>query len=217
MKLILDIASGKYDTQLFQSSNDIIVHVDRCFTSSFSKTIDEIANDVYQHLTFNNVEYTKTLQHYFCKSDIFEFLDNFPIKCFDCINCNRFFEHLEYCSGEIGRMIEACNVITKRDAEMTFIVPNHEKLAQMILNKNYTDNDVMVINTEFCNIRCDPHLSIWTPELAHRYIDQEATWKIVDIDPNITFAGRNIYMKVTCHKGNGLAQEDSTDSSDLPF
>lgn len=208
--MILDLASGKYDTQILNIPGNVVVHVDRCFGAGFGKSIDETAKivEAFYNNTENQTKIKDITYNIFCKSDIFEFLDNFPIKAFDHINCNRFFEHLEYCSGEIGRMIEACNVITKHDATMNFVVPNHKKLAEMILQSEHSDNDVMVINTEFCNIRFDPHLSIWTPEFAKRYIESEATWKIDHIDENYNFAGRSIYMKVNCTKVN-LNPDDS--------
>lgn len=211
MKFKLDIGAGKYNTELMTPDpNDswCVVHIDRCYEGTFGKTITEVAEHVLDYLKITenpNDSYPCNekgkIYHIFCKCDVFEFMDNFPIKAFDAINCNRMFEHLEYCGGEVGRMLEACNAISKYDATLEFVVPNAEILADMVLNKEeLTPNDIMVLNTEFCNGKFDPHASIWTPRLAKYYIDQEDTWKITSIVKRYPFAGRDIYMKVFCKK-----------------
>ena len=61
-------------------------------------------------------------------------------------------------------------------------------------------NHKLIINTEFTNIQEDPHLSIWTPVLAREYIESEGTFDIISIEPNFTFANRDIYMKIECKR-----------------
>jgi len=205
MQYWLDLGSGKWNEELVPSmlnpnnkDSVTIVHVDRCFPEGIGKNLVEIANMIHDDI--NESHQDGVVTELFCKSDIFEFLDNFPFKKFDKVICNRFFEHLEWCSGEVGRMIEACNVITKYSANLEFIVPDHDKIARILLKRKLSDNDIMIVNTEFCNIRCDPHLTIWTPWLAKKYINAEGTWKIDKIERNYKFAGRDIYMKISCSK-----------------
>ena len=227
MKFILDIGAGKYNTELVNRDPDnglVIVHIDRCY-GSFGKSVNETAcvvqglmnaSDGQTTIFWDNimveVPQKNKILDIFCKSDVWEFMDGFPIKIFDRIICNRMFEHLEYCGGEVGRMIEACNAISKYDATLEFVVPNAEKLARMILKQGVlSDNEVMIINTEFCNGKFDPHASVWTPKLAKKYIEQEGTWNIIKIDEDYPFAGRDIYMKVWCKKPAELQHDISKD------
>jgi len=226
---MLDIGAGKYNEELLRPlPNDglVVVHIDRCYEGTFGKTITETAETVRNFISMDQMNLDSymgvgkvpdgKISHLFCKCDVFEFMDNFPIKAFDMILCNRMFEHLEYCGGEVGRMLEACNAISKYDATLEFVVPNAEKLAKMVLQSGpLSDNDVMIINTEFCNGKFDPHASIWTPRLAHKYIDQEATWVITKIEETYPFAGRDIYMKVWCRKPADLQHNKELDDGNV--
>ena len=199
---ILNLGCGKIDLSRFDKiPNAFIVNVDRYFKGGYV--------DVYGvELAYK--EYTVNLKRdiVFCKSDIFEFLDTFKYK-FDLVIAERIFEHMEYVSGEIGRLLEAINTATYPKAELEIVVPNSIHLANMILNyekmSNQYDhiksiNEKLIINTEFCNIRADPHLSVWTPTLAAEYIQSEGTWNIASIINQFNFAGRSIYMKILCKK-----------------
>lgn len=201
----LNLGAGKYDQTLFVNrGNGVFVHVDRCYRDVTKYTIEEVEREflAQQKSNTDRSREEPLAKHLFCKSDVFTFLDNFNYK-FDKVIANRIFEHLDYASGEIGRMIEALNMITNANAELEFIVPNHILVAQKLLageENGFTDNDKMVINTEFCNCRPDPHLSIWTPRLATIYFEAEKTWHITNIQEQITFARRDIYMKIMCSK-----------------
>lgn len=237
MKYVLDIGAGKFNSELqmydcnwTQHDHVVIVHIDRCYPVNNSYNVDSLVNQLvalehhsdrdYDEISiepFNRV--VKINNHWvidlFCRSDVFGFMDNFSMKPFDKIVCNRMFEHLEYCGGEVGRMLEACNAISKNTATLEFVVPNAELLANMLLmKKTLSDNDVMIINTEFCNGKFDPHASVWTPRLAYKYIDQEATWKITKIVEKYPFAGRDIYMKVWCEKPIELQYNGAYDNGD---
>lgn len=227
MEYILDIGAGKYNSELIKSDPDkasLIVHLDRCYGDKFGNDIATTAKMVQQYIYIDQqkgVDAVNGLQaipfggvgHLFCGCDAFDFMDNFPIKAFDKIICNRMFEHLEYCGGEVGRMLEACNAISKYKATLEFVVPNAETLAKMVLQENdLTDNDVMIINTEFCNGKFDPHASVWTPRLAKKYIEQEDTWQITKIIEKYPFAGRDIYMKVFCCKPSAKQHNKELDN-----
>lgn len=240
MKCVLDIGAGKYNSELLMYNpswiNDedvVIVHVDRCYPIDASHTMESLARKLKSFIAaqskkekisdicnqqfdafdiVNQITKHHCVIDMFCHSDIFDFMDNFPLKPFDRIICNRMFEHLEYCGGEVGRMLEACNAISKNNATLEFVVPNANTLCDMVLNSELNDNDVMIINTEFCNGKFDPHASVWSPRLAHKYIDQEATWEIIKIVEKFPFAGRDIYMKIWCRKPAGLQYNKDNDN-----
>lgn len=210
-EIVLDLGSGKFNPDLMKKDDNVsVIHIDRCFKGlGVSSTMDQVMNDI-----MNSGDSLK--DNYFCGYDIFEFLDNFPYKGINKIISNRFFEHLEYCGGEVGRMLEACNNITLPIATLEIVVPNALTLCKMLCSceelDNYSDNDVMILNTEFCNGKFDPHATIWTPNLARKYIDQEATWKITKIIEKYPFAGRDIYMKIFCTKPQTAQHNHELDS-----
>jgi hypothetical protein len=147
-------------------------------------------------------------QSKFCNLDIFEFMDSFKFK-FNYIEANRIFEHMSYVSGEIGRLIEACNVLSTEDATLEIIVPNAISISEMLLDleKKGSDfshaeylNRVLIINTELQNCSPDFHASTLTPRMSKVYIESEGTWNIDKIDEKVSFMNRDIYMKILCSK-----------------
>jgi len=199
---VLNIGAGKIDTKRFDKEHNYVIHIDKSYGVNARTTLD-IQNDI------SIVEPCPKRQVY-CGDDIFYFIDNFRFK-FDLIIAERVFEHLEYVSGEIGRLLEGLNVLTNDDAKLEIVVPNHLTIAKMLIayeknslkfNHIKSINTKLIINTEMNNIRQDPHLSIWTPVLAKEYIESEGTWKIEEIIDNYFMNGRNIYMKLKCRKTN---------------
>ena len=199
---VLNLGAGKVDQHRYKD-NILTVHVDKYFDESYSNNLAETVQGYIKSMEKN----AKPCQ-IMCRSDIFEFVDKFPFK-FDLVIAERIFEHLEYVSGEIGRLLEALNILTNSSAKLEIVVPNSINLANMILdyeknNKNYSHinsiNQKLIINTEFNNIRQDPHLSVWTPALALEYINSERTWIVDTIQENYIFANRDIYMKIICVK-----------------
>lgn len=212
----LYIGSGKVDLkQLDENSYQkdktfFRVFLDRSYDKGNS--IDFI-EEAYSEWLLGN-ESKQYDRSYYCNQDIFKFMDSYKFK-FDQIYAYRIFEHMEYCGGEIGRLLEACNILTNENSILQIIVPNSIKLSELLLDyeKNYKNYDTiaslnakLIINTEFCNIKCDPHGSIWTPKLASEYIESEGTWFIKELQPQIYYAGRNIYMRINCIK-NKLVKE----------
>ena len=141
------------------------------------------------------------------KKDIFDFCDSYPYK-FDLIIANRIFEHQFYDSGSIGRLLAECHTLLKDKGKLFITVPNHYDLAHHIMIcekspswiKNNNLNDILLTNTEFCNTKCDPHGSIWTPKLAKFYIESEGVWEIDKIYDSVNWEGRDCYMSVLCTK-----------------
>lgn len=200
----LNLGSGKIDEDRYINYIKT-VHVDRSYvygTTPISVVVAEFADFVPKQ--------------YLCQSNIFDFIDSFPYT-FNVVFAERIFEHMDYVSGEIGRLLEGINVLTTKDAELTIVVPNAILLSKMLVDYEnrigLTDdcgtpidphvkdlNTKLIINTEFNNGKFDPHLSIWTPRLAREYIESEGTWKVAEIEKQIRFAGRDIYMRIFCTK-----------------
>ena len=204
-KLFLHIGAGKINLMNLKKdkNNGFNVYLDRSYQSKYS--IEDIENFMIKWVEGDN----KLLGNHFAISDdIFHFMDTFKFK-FNHIEAYRIFEHMEYCSGEIGRLLEACNMLSTEDAELNIIVPNAILLSKLLLHyekdfKKYNSieslNTKLIINSEFCNIKCDPHGSIWTPRLAQEYIDSEGTWFISGYQPHQNYANRDIYMLINCMK-----------------
>ena len=194
----LNIGAGKVDEHGF-SGFKRVVHVDQGYDTYFCITADQ----VYEFFRSNSEG-----QRY-VKSNIFDFIYSFPFK-FQYIFAERIFEHMEYVSGQIGELLEALNTITTQDAKLNILVPNAALLSAMLLKYEksvFSANDQieslktkLILNTEFTNMRQDPHLSIWTPRLAKEYIESEGTWRIDSIKEKEFFAGRDIYMRIICFK-----------------
>ena len=202
-KILLNLGAGKVDLGRFEQLDfSHIIHVDRSYTKDESNILEsDLCND-------KSDDCVGIAKHYFIGLSLFDFLDNFPYKV-DEIMAERIFEHLDYTSGEIGRMLEALNTITNDVAILNIIVPNAILVARMLLdyeehNHAYSHTDSLniklIINSELVNIRSDPHLSIWSPQLAGEYINSEGTWKIDKLEEKIKFRGRDIYMSILCEK-----------------
>ena len=210
MKSLLNLGAGKIDNidnSRYQSYTHV-VHVDRYFDEKNSKSISQTEEYISHSAPGGTFVGDVVPTYACCRADIFEFLDTFRYK-FDDVIAERIFEHMEWTNGEIGRLIEAVNMISRPNATLTIVVPNSIKLAKMLLNYEEHCDELdridlrkhkLIINTEFCNIRCDPHLSVWTPVLAKEYIESEGSWVIDSIDENYHFANRDIYMKIVCKK-----------------
>jgi len=204
-RLILNIGSGK----LYRSDNldkgNCYIFLDRSYAKGYHFDIAKIEEEVVEWMDGGG--HSQTI---FCGCDVFEFMDNFKFR-FDEIYAYRIFEHMEYCSGEIGRLLEACNMLSTENSILDIIVPNALLLADILIkydkdgiaNYNEKKNAELIVNSEFNNIKQDPHASVWTSGLAKSYILSEATWKIHDIQEQITYENRNIYMRILCYKNNG--------------
>lgn len=202
-KILLNLGAGTIDYERFQQMEYThILHVDKSYDRY---GLDQFKEDIQSNQALYQDGF---LNHYMIGADLFEFLDGFKMKI-DDVMAERIFEHIEYVNGSIGRLLEALNTITKPTSMLTIVVPNHVLIAKKILyyEKNHSDfnhtqslNTKLIINTENHNISQDPHLSTWTPTLAREYINSEGTWFVSKIIPQITFAGRDIYMKIICVK-----------------
>jgi len=209
MKTLLNLGSGKIDTDsLRYQSYTHVVHVDRYFDEKNAVSISQVEEYIIHAVRSGCNPDSIASTFRCCKADIFEFLDTFRYK-FDDVIAERIFEHMEYCNGEIGRLLEAINILTRSNAILTIVVPNAELLSLKLLQyeenhsrMNHIEaiNTKLILNTDFCNIRQDPHLSVWSPVLAKEYIESEGSWIIDNITSPYHFANRDIYMKIVCTK-----------------
>jgi len=208
---LLNIGAGKISHDDFSDYN-FVVHLDGSYT------------DVDEHSIENAMAYIRDLDPAdrvvrFVKSDIYDFIYSWPYK-FNHINADRIFEHQFYDAGQVGQLLDACNQITTDNGMMTIVVPNHKMLAELLLSyerdevPKYIDNKgetvelglnsdaiKMMLNTEFCNTRVDPHGSIWTPRTAREMIEAEGnTWKILNLQECYPLKGRVCYMKIELAK-----------------
>ena len=183
----LKFLESKLETSLFY------VFLDRSYSVS-----DDINVTVQKHKTWMA---TKLMDNSCVSMDVFDFLETYPYR-FDQVNSQRLFEHMFYDSGEIGRLLHLCYQITdEKKGKLTITVPNADILADKLINLRSEKNlatlydSALMLNTEFCNTRSDPHGSIWTPELAEYYISREG-WKIDSLIPNYKIDNRPIYLKL---------------------
>lgn len=202
MKTLLHLGSGKVDvSQPIEEGYDIIVHVDK----SYSGMDTGIAEIEQFFVTRSQNESDGKCHQFFIPLDLYEFLDTFKFK-FDKVIANRIAEHQFFDNGEIGRFLDACNQITIDDGKMDLIVPNFDKIIDLYTGIRYCgapiqNSAALIINTELCNTRCDPHGSIWSPAFARYYIGNEGgTWKIQSMNDIEKYKGRSIYMKIELTK-----------------
>lgn len=202
----LNIGSGKLDTSTLGIPELFQVHVDRSYGFGLASTIVKCEEDFLKFFSENPLE---AGHDHFIPMDIFDFVDSFKFK-FHHIRACRIFEHMEYTSGQIGRLLEACNCLTVPNATLEIIVPNYLRLSKMMIDlekeiETYgpgcNQNHLLILNTEFTNSsHVDPHCSVWTPMTATLYINPEQTWDIVKMEDNWVVNGRDIYFKITLQK-----------------
>lgn len=209
-KTILHLGAGKVDPDLFDietkskpSQKPFVLNVDQMYidyhgigTCSAKHKSREDARDF--HMPLETCIY---------KSDVFQFLEGgYPHK-FDMIVANRIFEHFFYDSGEIGRALAGCHNSLKDTGTLLILVPDHDMLADSLVTMKWSKSNpakyaknVLLLNTEFCNTRVDPHGSIWTSQLAKYYIETEGVWDIKMFYKNIGWQGRECYMMIELTK-----------------
>tara|TARA_Y100000310_G_C20655598_1_gene801810 strand:- start:436 stop:1116 length:681 start_codon:yes stop_codon:yes gene_type:complete len=208
---ILHLGAGKLSSSIIKhdkKDNTFNVFLDRSYDNTSCENISHIEELFIQWV--DNNRHTNL----FCNQYIFEFCDAYKFK-FTKIIANRIFEHMFYSDGSIGRLLETCNVLTEDNGTLEIIVPNASILAHELIdlgdklrksdkvrtvNLSDIQNQILLLNTEFCNNREDPHGSVWTLELAKYYIESEGIFKIDLIKEVFTHMGRSCYMKIVCSK-----------------
>jgi len=159
---------------------------------------------MYYHSTLPDIiekewlEWDKSINKlHYCKSDIYEFMERTKI-FFNNVCIYRFLEHVSL--DKLTYFIYLISTITTKNSKIDVIVPNYETLAKMIISKDFPgDKDFeehnILLTTELLNQPPDPHATIWTPDRMKYFWELEGRFKLIDINNNFDFDGRDIYIR----------------------
>ena len=199
--MILNIAAGKTQP-LFDviKHKHYIVNVDLEY---FNSETPEFIENYAKQIESQNVPLVRNTNVY-CNYDIFKFMER-TILYFENVCIYRFLEHVSF--TQIPYFIYLVSTITKEDSIVDVIVPNYETLAKMILAEDIGaeslsnfEADNILLTTELLNEPSCPHASIWTPQRAKYFWELEGRFKVVNLDPQFTLDGRNIYIRIIARR-----------------
>lgn len=128
--------------------------------------------------------------------DVFKVLNgiNFQV---DKIVAYRFLEHIP--ESDVLSAIYQMSTALKIGGILDIIVPNYKILANMLLNEKVLDIDFLKHNItltyELLNEPSCPHASIWTKERANFFFTYEGRFRLMHLDENFEFDGRDIYLR----------------------
>jgi hypothetical protein len=197
-KTILNIAAGKFvPIGFYESINDpyfmghFLVHLDPMYYSDCKPEYIEAS-------------YTKWLNTYekivfLCPLDAYEYMERTAI-AFGHVSIYRFLEHVPF--TKVPYFIYLVSTLLEKGGIVDVIVPNYETLAEMILNEdpldpaggNFEPHNIF-LTTELLNEPSCPHASIWTPNRMTYFWELEGRFKLIDINNNFEFDGRDIYIR----------------------
>lgn len=189
-KTVLNIAAGKllpiHDVSL-GSHYLFLVNLDPMYYSAYSGV--EIEN-IYNTWGKNKTEIL------YCDEDANTFMERTKMM-FDYISIYRYLEHVSF--TEVEYFIYLLSTITEKGADVDIIVPNYEILADMIIaddpeSPDFAANNIL-LTTELLNEPSCPHASIWTIPRAYYFFELEKRFKIIQMEEQFEFDGRDIYMR----------------------
>ncbi len=187
MNTILNIAAGK-QLPLDLPKNYFLINTDTMYYDSTSPDIIEK----------EWVEWDKSINKLcYCKSDIYKFMERTKI-IFDNVYIYRFLEHVPM--DKLSYFIYLISTITTKNSKVDVIVPNYETLAEMILKEDFPydkgfEAHNILLTTELLNQPSDPHATVWTPDRMTYFWELEDRFKLLDINNNFDFDGRDIYIR----------------------
>lgn len=198
--LILNIAGGKFSPlkEIRMIPHYFHLSVD---TSYFSKKTPEVVEQEIEIWLKNSNRITTNC---LLNMDVFEFMDRTYLK-FNNIAIYRFLEHVSFTN--IAYFIYLVSTVIQPDGLVDVIVPNYEKLAAHIIEEperlekqnfgcyNSFEGWNTELTTELLNEPSCPHASIWTPTRVKMFWEAENKFKIINIDPQYSFDGRDIYLR----------------------
>jgi len=194
MKSYLNIAAGKiYPIGFEDDGKNLLIQLDKMYWSiNPVDAIEQNHEKWLRGLPIQNITNTNT--------DAFEFLGNYKY-AFDYISSYRFLEHIT--KPDVQGFIYLLSTALKMGGTLDIIVPNYETLADIILNETITEDTPHVewerhdtlLTYELLNEPSMPHASIWTPQRIKYFFGLEERFKIVSIDPDYVFDGRDIYIR----------------------
>ena len=194
---VLNIAAGKLSPidQMFEKS--FSVNVDRMYNNAISESVIDI--ECWYNTFLKNHALS---MDYKCNDDIFHFLFK-TIMNFDQVCIYRFLEHVH--RDRILEFIYGISSVTRNGAVIDVIVPNYEILANMLLNEtisqevNFEKHNIL-LTTELLNEPDEPHCSIWTEDRLKYYWELEERFRIISIEPQYKFDGRDIYLRMVAER-----------------
>lgn len=195
---ILNVAAGKisYLKGVGQQagSGTFLVNIDSMY---YNYTPTDIIESRYYEWTKPGKHERKDETHY-CKEDIFQFLERTTME-FDMVTIYRFLEHVSF--TQVLYFIYLISTVVRKGGMVDIIVPNYEKLANMILQENINDINFerknILLTTELLNEPSCPHASIWTPQRAKYFWEFEDRFTIYEelIWETFEYDRRDIYLR----------------------
>jgi hypothetical protein len=197
-KTILNIAAGKIVPIGFSESladpyymRHFIVQLDPMYYSDCTPKFIETAHTNWLKIN--------SKMAFLCPVDAYEFMERVFIN-FNHVCIYRFLEHVSF--TKVPYFIYLVSTLLEKGELVDVIVPNYETLATMILQEDPLDPaggnfeaDNILLTTELLNEPSCPHASIWTPNRIRYFWELEERFKLIDIDNNYEFDGRDIYIR----------------------
>jgi len=195
---VLNVAAGKMSylkgVEEQKESSTFVVNVDSMY---YNYTPTDIIESRYYEWTKPGKRERKDETHY-CKEDVFQFLERTTME-FDMVIIYRFLEHVSF--TQVLYFIYLISTVVRKGGIVDVIVPNYEKLANMILQENINDINFerknILLTTELLNEPSCPHASIWTPQRAKYFWEFEDRFKIYEelIWETFEYDRRDIYLR----------------------
>lgn len=134
---------------------------------------------------------------FLCPVDAYEFMERTSL-IFNHVSIYRFLEHVPF--TKVPYFIYLVSTVIKKGEIVDVIVPNYETLAKMIIQDDFPgDKDFeahnILLTTELLNEQSCPHTSIWTPNRMKYFWELEDRFKLIEINNNYDFDGRDIYIR----------------------
>ena len=192
IQTLLNIGAGKiYPLFLSRLHLYFLVNLDIMYEESRTNEILEIEKRQKEWELFPN----KNIE-IFSNKKWEEFFPLYRLQ-FDKVVIYRFLEHIRM--TKVLFFIYLLSTVVKVGGSVDIIVPNYNKLAELILaedpsERNFEANNIL-ITTELLNEPEDPHASIWTPKRAKYFFELEGRFNIENITETFKFDGRDIYMQ----------------------
>jgi len=195
-KTILNIAAGKIVPIGFSESINEPYHM-----KHFIVQLDPMyySDHTPEHIESSHTAWlkNKTKVAFLCPVDAYEFMERIFMN-FDNVSIYRFLEHVSF--TKVPYFIYLVSTVLKKGGIVDVIVPNYETLAKMIISEDFPgDKDFeahnILLTTELLNEPSCPHASIWTPDRIKYFWELEDRFKLIEINNNFDFDGRDIYIR----------------------
>jgi hypothetical protein len=161
------------------------------FTKNTIEDVRSVHFKFIEESKFNKSNIVKDVNY-----DVYQFLERYDIP-FDSIAIYRFLEHVP--KSNVLYFIYLLSTCCKKRAILDIIVPDSKKLAKRILTENPFDKNFeaedIITTYEMLNDMPSPHLSLWSKDRIKYFFELEGRFKILNIEDNYNFDGRDIYLR----------------------